>query len=132
MKKIIIAAVLAFSTNVLADAQLDIYMALNVAPVDLAPEVAGASTMKKSVGGFSCIKHEIIYPGAVPTVDCVLDDDNCAKEIYNALNLTPVHLNPGIVGATRLEKAVGGLSCIEETIIVPNAEPTYSCTYEAQ
>lgn len=51
-----------------------------------------------------------------------------AEEIYSALDVVEVDLNPGIVGASRTEKAVGGLSCIRELIIVPNAVPAFDCT----
>ena len=52
---------------------------------------------------------------------------NNDEAIYKALNVKEVALNPGIVGASHLQKSVGGLVCTKSTVIYPNAQPTYSC-----
>ena len=54
-----------------------------------------------------------------------LQDD---EAIYKALNVEEVDLNPGIVGAFRRQKSVGGLVCIASAVVVPNAKTSYSCT----
>lgn len=53
---------------------------------------------------------------------------NNDEAIYNALNVKEVVLNPGITGASRTQKSVGGLVCEKTLIMVPNAVPTYSCS----
>ncbi len=49
------------------------------------------------------------------------------EAIYKALKVKAVNLNPGIVGVGRFQKSVGGLVCLREQIVVPNAKPTFEC-----
>ncbi|MBC7466347.1 MAG: hypothetical protein H7256_10175 [Bdellovibrio sp.] len=106
-----------------------IYEALNVEAVALNPGVAGVGHFRKTVGGLTCEKSTIIMPNAKPKYSCEIDQkaENFGA-IYEALKAKVKVLNPGIVGAARLQKSVGGLSCIKATIVVPQAKPSYSCT----
>ncbi len=128
MKKFFFIGLFLTSINALAYNAEEIYSALDVVEVDLNPGIVGASRTEKAVGGLSCIRELIIVPDAIPTFDCAISKANSAEEIYSALDVVEVDLNPGIVGASRTEKAVGGLSCIRELIIVPNAVPAFDCT----
>ena len=127
MKKVFFAGLLLVSANAFAYNAEDIYNALDVVAVDLNPGIAGSSRTEKAVGGLSCIRELIIVPDAVPSFDCMMSKAISSEEIYNALDVVEVNLNPGIVGASRTEKAVGGLSCIKELVIVPEAVPSYDC-----
>jgi hypothetical protein len=48
--------------------------------------------------------------------------------IYEALNVEEEVLNPGIAGASKTRKSVGGLVCEKSTLVVPGSLPTYSCS----
>jgi hypothetical protein len=132
MKKIILAAVMVASTFSFAAASKynpeAIYGALNVKEVALNPGIVGASRLQKSVGGATCIRSLIIYPGAKPTFECSFDKkaQNFAM-VYKALNVKEVQLNPGIVGVGRFSKDVGGLSCERSSTVVQHPVMTYTC-----
>lgn len=129
MKNLVFIVSILASSVVFADGAEQIYNALDVEEVALNPGIVGASRTEKYVGGLSCIRSLIIVPDAEPTYDCTLEEKNLlSEEIYNALDVEEVALNPGIVGASRTEKSIGGLSCIRSLIIVPDAEPTFECT----
>lgn len=49
------------------------------------------------------------------------------KDIYESLDVPEFHLNPGIAGISRIEKSVGGLTCIKSRTIIPSSEVTYEC-----
>lgn len=53
---------------------------------------------------------------------------NSAKQIYEALSVKEVNVNPGIAGSSNLEKSVGNLTCNKMTVIYPNAKPSYICS----
>lgn len=105
-----------------------IYKALKVKAVNLNPGLAGSSLYQKSVGGLSCTRTLIIVPGAKPTYECAIDTTKENFEaIYKALKVKEEALNPGIVSVGRFQKSVGGLVCLRELIVVPNAKPTFEC-----
>lgn len=107
------------------DAQL-IYEALNVQPTH--HEAFEHWWDEKSVGGLICSESHEGYPGAAPTYSCDLDvtlKDDAA--IYNALNVRPVAINPGIAGKSGFAKEVGSLTCTRRELITP-APVEYSCT----
>ncbi len=106
-----------------------IYNALKVKAIAQNPGIVGASRLVKSVGGLTCTRSLIIVPHATPSYDCAVDQANeDFEKLYKALRAKEVNLNPGIAGSSRIEKAVGGLSCIRSMIVVPNATPSYECT----
>jgi hypothetical protein len=47
-----------------------IYKALKVKEVALNPGIAGSSEVRKRVGGLTCVRSLVIYPGAVPSYSC--------------------------------------------------------------
>lgn len=47
--------------------------------------------------------------------------------IYEALIVEEEVLNPGIAGSSRTRKSVGGLVCEKSSVLVPGAQPHYSC-----
>lgn len=49
------------------------------------------------------------------------------KDIYESLDVPEFHLNPGIAGISRIEKSVGGLTCIKSRTLIPSSEVTYEC-----
>lgn len=51
-------------------------------------------------------------------------------QIYEALNVEAVAMNPGIAGVGHFRKSVGGLACDKSTVIYPNAQPSYSCVVD--
>lgn len=105
-----------------------IYKALKVAAIAENPGIAGSSRLVKSVGGLSCAKETMIIPNATPTYSCQIDQEQVNfEQIYKALRAKQVNLNPGIAGLGRIQKSVGGLTCIASTLIVPNAQTSYSC-----
>lgn len=103
-----------------------IYDALNVT------ETSGSSFeawwREKSVGGLVCRKARYGYPTAPVVYTCDLRTALKNNEaIYNALNVKPVALNPGIAGVGRGVKKVGGIACLREQLIVLGASPTFTC-----
>jgi hypothetical protein len=51
-----------------------IYNALKIEGVYLNPGIAGVSRKQKSVGGLTCIRAVVVYPNAVPTFTCELNN----------------------------------------------------------
>lgn len=103
------------------DAQA-IYEALNVEAVHLNPGVAGSGRFGKSVGGLSCEMSRVIVPNAVAHYSCTLLADGESDEvnhqaIFDALNVEPQYLNPGIAGRFRVRKQVGNLSCVTSQLL---------------
>lgn len=128
MKQILFALVLGFTVNAWGFSAEEIYSSLAVHEVEVNPGIVGSSKKLKEVQGLACTRSMVVVPNAVPSYVCQWDaDNNNAEEIYNALNVEAINLNPGIAGASRFEKSVGGLSCIRSLIIVPNATPEYEC-----
>ncbi len=132
MKKIIFTAAMVVSTFSFAaaskyNAEL-IYNALKVKEVVLNPGAVGASRLQKSVGGATCVRSLIIYPGAKPSYECAFDkkSQNFAL-VYQALNVKEVQLNPGMVGSSHFIKDVGGLSCERSSAVVMHPVTTYTC-----
>ena len=54
----------------LVNAEL-IYKALKVKEVFMNPGIAGSSQVRKSIGGLTCDRSLVIYPGAVPSYSCI-------------------------------------------------------------
>ncbi len=132
MKKIILTAIFAISATASASASKynaeEIYSVLNVKEVALNPGIVGASRTQKSVGGLTCIRSRVVYPGAKAKFECQVNEKKENFEaIYKAMKVKEVALNPGIVGASRTLKQAGGLSCIRSLVIYPNAKPTFEC-----
>ncbi len=130
MKKIIFTVAMVASTFSFAaaskyNAEL-IYNALKVKEV--AMPGMGVSRFVKSVGGASCTRSLIIYPGAKPSFECSFDKkaQNFAL-VYQALNVKEVQLNPGIMGVGHFGKYVGGLSCERSSAVVQHPVTTYTC-----
>ncbi len=51
-----------------------IYNALKVKEVATNPGIAGSSKMEKSVGGLTCDKSRVVYPGAPVSYACVMTE----------------------------------------------------------
>lgn len=132
MNKIILTALLAINATASAanskyNAE-EIYNALNVKEVVLNPGMVGSSRVQKSVGGLTCVRSKIVYPGAKAQFECQVNEKKENFEaIYKAMKVKETLLNPGIAGSSRTLKQAGGLSCYRSLLIFPNAKPTFSC-----
>ncbi len=58
--------------SVTGDSAQKIYEALNVDENHLNPGALGASVYEKSIGGLTCRRSQIVYPGAQQSFKCVL------------------------------------------------------------
>jgi hypothetical protein len=104
-----------------------IYLALNVQPV--AGSAFESWWNEKSVGGLVCRETRTPFPTATPVYGCEMDSQNENDgEIYEALNVKPVAINPGITGFGAMAKTVGTLTCTRRQVIYPGAPVAYACT----
>ena len=116
-----------------------LYCAIQAPEVDARPVFGGmpgdgAEILSKSVGGLTCTKTQVIYPGAMPTFKCKLSSKGMNPElIYHSLSVSEVDARPRIngepeVGAEIFAKRIGGLECAKTTYVHPNARPKFECS----
>ena len=117
----------AYSSEVVADKE--IYEALDVPAVNLTPGMAGAFNFGKSIGGLSCIKEGVVYPGAEASYTCTLEEPMDAQKIYDALNIEEIYddYDGDLFGFYEERKEVGNLSCKKESMNWRGTKPRFSC-----
>ncbi len=110
-------------------ADKEIYNALEVQAVDLTPGMAGAYKFEKKVGGLSCIKTGVVYPGAEASYTCSLGNHVDAQKIYDALNTEETYddYDGDLYGFYEERKEVANLSCKKESMNWRGTKPRYSC-----
>lgn len=111
-----------------------IYEALNVKEVQLNPGIVGASRTLKAVANLECTRSLVVVPNAVPNYECTVNDNKKEdfRAIYKALKVKEVQVNPGMVGANRFQKSVGGLICEKSYAVVLKPVAHYTCEFEMQ
>jgi hypothetical protein len=136
---------IAFSAQADVTASIDgysakkVYKALDVEELQAKGPIEG-SYYVKNVGGLNCSKTVTVNYIAKKTktstsYECELAQKNDAAAIYQVLKVKEVDANPGIVGAYKYEKTVGGtdkLKCSRSAVVVPNAVETVFCEFIIQ
>lgn len=133
MKQSVVAMFIGlFCFNAMAHDAKAIFNALGVEAMVWNPNgTAGYMlTMIKTAGAITCAETMTIIPEDEPVFNCDLKGDATSQEyeaVYGALVVPETVLNPGMGGKSRLEKAVGGLSCLRELLATHEAQPSYFC-----
>lgn len=85
----------------------------------------GAAITEKSVGGVTCQKISVVYPGAEPKFNCATTNKVDAKKVYPVLKAEEKKEATAETSVT--EKTVGGLSC-QKISSGKGTKPKYECT----
>lgn len=130
MKKLLIALLSLSSLSAFAQSSLDaqgIYESLNAQEQDVSVG-EGASKFQKAVGGLTCTKSQVVYPGAQPQYSCAFDTKYLdAEQIYEALNIDAKDVSVG-EGVSKFEKSLAGMKCTLSQVIYPGAKAKYACS----
>jgi len=105
------------NTNVIGEEAKAIYDALE------AQEISNS----KSVGGLECTRSYGVQFSFENQYSCTLNDQPNSGEIYEALKVLAIRLNPGVIGYTQFMKSIGGLSCEKSLMISFGTIPDYHC-----
>jgi len=127
------------TASVNANSSEAVYEALNVPEKDGRKldqdgnPTLGTEVLVKSIGGITCSKMTVVYPGAQTQYSCEVTGKLDSEAIYNSLNAEERDVrqrddegNPTL-GAGVLGKSVGGLTCKKITVVYPGAKPTFDC-----
>lgn len=140
MKKFLMMSVLMMMPALSQAATESFYNAIKAPETDARPvnedgdRPLGVLIAQKSVGGLTCIKRQVVYPGAKASYRCALDPKAVnADVLYKALDVEETdgrkvdeNGNPAL-GAEIRVKTLDNLVCVASRPVVPNARFTYRC-----
>ena len=135
---LVIFAFFTLSLSAFADSAIhgtaaqSIYEALTIGvdTEDLSAGALGKSRTQREVGGVSCVRSAVVYPGAEPSFECQFADELNSEATFRALNVESVMTTR--IGSHAVTKTVGPLVCTKSKPVVWHPKATYSCVLSAE